>query len=166
LIPWYVFYSWFSRFSFITLSTTTNNISSYFRRSKKSFSVKLIDNVNKSKRKYILRNGGISTRLTKLLSQKQLHYIILTLEDPEGCISRDHNWDTNIGDTSLLHWLNDTSGYDIDIVDGKAKMIHYFKQHRYLDVYKENLCKNHFLKHGQVSPDEMQWIYKQNLGDC
>ena len=87
-------------------------------------------------------------------------------EDPDGCISNEHNWDTNIGDTSLVHWMNDTSGYNIDIVPGNKEMLHYQRGWFQFDVYNDNLCDAHLVKHGLVTPDEMEWIFTQKNGDC
>lgn len=86
-----------------------------------------------------------------------------TCKDPDKCISNKTNWDTNIADTSLAHWMNDTSGHDIDIVPANTKMLHYqerfYKKDQWFDVFKQDLCSSYLLKHGNVTPAEMKWIF-------
>ena len=77
----------------------------------------------------------------------------------QECVSPANNYEANGADTSLVHWLNDTAGDQIDMVVGNKELLHYQKD---TDHLNDKLCKSYLLKHPLKDAQQLIQMFYNN----
>ena len=91
-----------------------------------------------------------------------------TCKDPENCISAKNNWDTNFGGSSIITWIADTAGDNVDIYVDNDNILHYGHWWGYGPKGKpkrlQNVCELFYVTHPNKNANAIYREYWKSKG--